>query len=166
MAIVERPGPSEERAIAALVTAAFGQPDEALLVDRLRAAGRLTLELVAREGDALVGHIAFSAVGIGTAQGDGRWWALAPLAVAPHRQRQGIGAALVRTGLTAAWRAGATLVLVLGEPAYYARFGFLPADRLGLRCPYPAPPECFMMLWRGTPPPAGTVTFAPEFPAP
>jgi putative acetyltransferase len=166
MAIVERPGPSEEHAIAALVTAAFGQPDEALLVDRLRAAGHLIVELVARDGDALVGHIAFSVVEIGTAHGDGRWWALAPLSVAPDRQRQGTGTALVRAGLAAAWRAGATLILVLGEPDYYARFGFLPADRLGLRCPYPVPPECFMALRRGTPPPAGTVTYAPEFPAP
>lgn len=56
--------------------------------------------------------------------------------------------------------------MILGEPAYYARFGFLPADSLGLCGPYPVAPECFMALYRGTPPPAGSATSAPEFPAP
>ena len=165
MTMVERPGPGDTPAITAVVTAAFRRTDEAVLVDRLRAAGRLTLELIARESDRLVGHVAFSAVGIGASPGDGRWWALAPLAVVPDRQRRGIGAALVRAGLDAAGRAGVTLVLVLGDPAHYGRFGFAPAARLGLRCPYPAPPDHFMAWHRGAPPPCGTVAYAPEFPA-
>lgn len=166
MAIIDKPAPAEEVAITKLVTAAFGQPDEALLVERLRAAGRLGCELVAREDDILVGHIAFSAVGIGAAEGDGRWLALAPLAVAPPARGRGVGAALVRAGLEAAWRASATLVIVLGEPGYYGRFGFRAAGELDLICPYPAPPECFMAIARGAPPPAGTVRYAPEFGGP
>lgn len=150
--------------IFALVAAAFGQDAEARLVDRLRASDRLSCELVAEEEGAIAGHLAFSPVRIDEHSGDGRWWGLAPLAVAPERQKQGIGAALARAGLEAAGRAGATLVVVLGSPAYYSRFGFLPAGRLGLRCVYEAPSEYFM-AWQPSPAavPSGTVRYDAAF---
>jgi putative acetyltransferase len=139
-----RPTAADAEAIAALVTEAFGRDDEATLVERLRAAGRLCCELVVEADSGIVGHIAFSPVRIDNDGGEGRWWGLAPLAVAPAQQRRGLGGELVRAGLEAARRAGATLVVVLGEPAYYGRFGFAPAGRLGLACVYPAPPDYFM----------------------
>jgi putative acetyltransferase len=142
--MVRHARPADAEAIAAIVTEAFGRDEEARLVERLRATGRLRCELVAVEDGGIVGHVAFSPVRIGDDGGEGRWWGLAPLAVSPARQRSGIGAGLVREGLEAARRAGVTLVVVLGEPAYYGRFGFAPADRLRLACVYPAPPEYFM----------------------
>lgn len=154
---------ADAAAITGLVAEAFGQDAEAKLVERLQAGGRLSCELVAVEGGAVVGHVAFSPVRIGEDGGDGRWWGLAPLAVTPARQRRGIGAALVRQGLAAA-AAGAMLVVVLGSPAYYARFGFRPAERLGLRCVYDVPADHFM-AWQPTPAavPAGTVRYDAAF---
>lgn len=162
--MIRRTAPADAPAIGALVTAAFGQDAEAKLVERLRGAGRLICELAAEEDGAIVGHIAFSPVRIGEDRGDGRWWGLAPLAVVPARQRRGIGAALVRRGLDTASRAGVTLVVVLGEPAYYGRFGFLPAERLGLRCVYDAPAEYFMACQpTAAPLPSGTVHYDAAF---
>ncbi len=150
--------------ILALVTQAFGQDAEANLVDRLRALDRLTCELVAEECGVIVGHIAFSPVRIGDDSGAGLWWGLAPLAVAPASQKRGIGSTLVRTGLDAARSAGASLVVVLGEPDYYGRFGFRPAEQLGLRCIYDVPRKYFMAC-RPMPAtvPSGTVRYDEAF---
>ena len=71
---------------------------------------------------------------------------LAPMAVLPERQRQGIGSALVREGLSAIERMGADAVVVLGHPAYYPRFGFKPAATYGLRSEYDVPDDVFMAL--------------------
>ena len=131
-------------AIDILVAQAFGQDAEARLVERLRASDRMTCELVAEEDGAIVGQITFSPVRIGDDHGEDRWWGLAPLSVAPAWQKRGIGAGLIGAGLDVARLAGVTLVAVLGEPAYYGRFGFLPAERLGLRCVYEVPGEYFM----------------------
>lgn len=136
--------PADVPAIAALVTEAFGKSAEAQLVDRLRASDRLCCELVAEEDGVIVGHVAFSPVRIGEDWGEGRWWGLAPLAVTPALQKTGIGTALTRAGLEAARRAGVTLVVVLGSTRYYHRFGFGPAERLGLRCVYKVSSEHFM----------------------
>lgn len=70
---------------------------------------------------------------------------LAPLAVLPAFQRLGIGSALVSAGLGRV-KTDAAAVLVVGEPQYYARFGFVPASRFGIRCAFPAPNEYFMAL--------------------
>ena len=135
---------ADAAAISPLVAQAFGQKAESRLVDRLRATGRLVCELVAEEEGAVVGHIGFSPVRIGDDHGEDRWWGLAPLSVAPAWQKRGIGAGLVGAGLDAARLAGVTLVVVLGEPAYYGRFGFLPAGQLALRCVYEVLGEYFM----------------------
>jgi putative acetyltransferase len=113
--------------------ASFPTVDEARLVEALRANGRLSVSLVAVEAERIVGHVAFSPV---TLSGGDGGVGLAPLAVWPTFQRRGIGAALVRDGLVSAERAGFRFVVVLGEPAYYRRFGFEPASRWGLRDEY------------------------------
>lgn len=139
-----RPETAADRdAVHALNAAAFGQPDEAELVDRLREQATPYLALVAEEAGEIVGHIAFTPV---TVDGATDVLGLAPMAVRPDRQRDGIGSELVRAGLAACAEAGAAAVVVLGHPAYYPRFGFAPAHTFGLRDSYGAPPEAFMAL--------------------
>lgn len=149
-------------AIRAVIEAAFGQAAEAVLVERLRAAGALAPALVALEGNVPVGHVAFSPVTLDGAAA--RALGLAPLAVRPDRQRAGIGSALVRAGLAACQAHGAAWVCLVGEPTYYARFGFVPAAAHGLRWEHGAA-EAFMLarLDQQGPPPAGIVRYRPEF---
>jgi putative acetyltransferase len=139
---------ADRDAVARLHAAAFGQPAEAQLVDRLRDAGDAVVALVADDADAgVIGHILFSPVRLDPPPpAPPRWLGLAPMAVLPRYQRTGIGSALVRAGLNAARGAGASAVVVLGHAAYYPRFGFAPASRVGLRSIYDAPDEAFMAL--------------------
>jgi len=133
-------------AIHALTEVAFrGHPhsdgSEPLIVQRLRVAGALTLSLVAEIDGALVGHVAVSPVTIG--DGAEGWFGLGPISVTPSRQRQGIGSALMRAALAQLAAQGAAGCVLLGDPAWYGRFGF--AARAGLV--YPGPPaEHFMAL--------------------
>ncbi len=132
-------------AIAAVHMAAFGRPEEARLVGALREAGKNVVSLVAVADGGIVGHVLFSPVaieGIGAAIGAG----LAPLAVLPSHQRRGIGAALVVAGLDALRPAGYGAPVVLGDPAYYRRFGFVSARQFGLSSEYDAPEGSFMAL--------------------
>ncbi len=125
--------------------AAFETPAEAKLVDALRVSVAPFISLVAeRDGDVL-GHILFTPVTVDF--GDTPWSALglAPMAVAPANQRQGIGSALVRSGLAECRRIDQPVVFVLGHPEYYPRFGFVPAPPLGLTCEYPVPDDVFMV---------------------
>jgi putative acetyltransferase len=128
----ERAG--DRAAVREVVTAAFGGPAEADLVDALRpsAAWLPGLSLVAEEEGAVVGHVLFTRASIRTVAGDVGLRALAPLAVAPARQRRGIGDALVRAGLQIARDRGERAVVLIGHPAYYPRFGFEPAAARGL----------------------------------
>ncbi len=115
---------SDGTAIRSVHLAAFPTAAEADLVDRLERDGDAILSLVAQEGGAIVGHVLFSRM---TVVGDGETvhaLGLAPVAVVPDRQNQGIGARLIETGLSAARDEGADLVFLVGEPAYYGRFGF------------------------------------------
>lgn len=152
--------PADEPAIAALHRDAFGGPDEALLVDRLRADGDVVLSRVARVGSAVIGHILFSRMDAPFPA-----LALAPLAVAANHRRQGIAAALIGDGLAAARAGGWTAVFVLGDPAYYRRFGFSHEAAVGFESPYQGP--YFMMRAldpRGLPAGAGgVVRHAPAF---
>lgn len=110
---------------------AFGQPAEADLVEKLRQACADALSLVA-EDDGIVGHILFTPV---SAESGGRrvlGMGLAPMAVLPDRQRQGIGSRLVGRGLDILRERGCPFVVVVGHPEYYPRFGFQPASRHGL----------------------------------
>ena len=154
--------PADAPAIAALTTAAFAAAPhasgrEAAIVDALRAAGALALSLVADDGG-VVGHVAFSPVTI-----DGReagWFGLGPVAVAPDRQGQGIGSALIREGLARLAAMGARGCVLLGDPGYYRRFGFEVDPALVLP---DVPPEYFMRLMLAGTPPKGTVAFHPGF---
>ncbi len=103
---------------------AFGREDEAQLVDALRSAGYARLALVAESGGLLVGHVLFSDLPIVTQAGTVGALALAPLAVLPSAQNRGIGTRLVREGLRACAVAGHRIIVVLGHPDYYPRFGF------------------------------------------
>ena len=127
-------------AIASVVEAAFGSPDEARLVKALRAsAGYLPeLALVATDDDDVVGHVMFTLTELvdGTSI-----LMLSPLAVRPDRQRRGIGSALVRKGLRGSAEHTEPLVIVEGDPRYYSRFGFVAASELGLERPYETIPE-------------------------
>lgn len=136
-------------AISRLVTEAFrdaphSDGTEAAIVERLRSAAALTLSLVAVEGGAILGHVAFSPV---TVAGEDRdWFGLGPLAVRASDRRRGVGAALVRAGLERLTRDGAAGCVVLGDPAYYARFGFRADPALTLDG---VPPEYFQALRLG-----------------
>jgi putative acetyltransferase len=145
---------------------AFGGDTEANLVDRLRATGSLILALVAIEGQEVVGHIAFSPVRIDSTSGTKAAVGLGPLGVRPAYQRRGIGSELVRAGLADLRKAGHGLVVVLGHPDFYPRFGFVPAENHGLRWEHDAPSEAFMvkaLITGALQDVRGIAKFRPEF---
>ncbi|WP_327257755.1 bifunctional class I SAM-dependent methyltransferase/N-acetyltransferase [Streptomyces sp. NBC_01244] len=151
-------------AVHALNSAAFGTPAEADLVDALRADGSWLpgLSYVAEGPD---GSIAAHAL-LTRCEVDGAAaLALAPVAAAPALQRSGAGSAVVRALLAAAAERGESLVLVLGHPDYYARFGFVPASRFGIRAPFEVPDEAMMalVLDDSVPVPAGTIKYPSPF---
>jgi putative acetyltransferase len=159
--------PTDAVAIRRVLEAAFPTPAEAHLVGLLRDGGHLGVSLVAERDGEIVGHIAFSPVDVEGAAGEGGGSGLAPLAVLPAYQRQGIGGRLVREGLAACERMGSGFVVVLGEPEYYQRFGFTRADRRGLGNEYGAD-EAFMVLELrsgGIPADGGLIRYGPEFAA-
>jgi putative acetyltransferase len=123
---------------------AFGREVEARLVDDLRDGGYARLSLVAEEEGRLVGHVVFSEAVIRTDGGDVKALALGPVGVIPDRQGRGVGSALIREGLDRCAQAGHRIVVLLGHPDYYPRFGFS-AERAGnLSSPYSG--EAFMAL--------------------
>jgi putative acetyltransferase len=124
---------------------AFEQPNEADLVDALRANARPFISLVAVVDEQVVGHIFFSPVSIESENGVFTAMGLAPMAVLPEYQNQGIGSQLVREGLKECHRLGHDIVVVLGHANYYPRFGFTPASLKGLRSEYDVPDEVFMV---------------------
>jgi putative acetyltransferase len=115
---------------------AFGQDAEARLVDVLRDGGYLRVSLVAEQGGKIVGHVLFSDLPILTDAGTVPALALAPLAVLPEFQKQGAGSALMRHGLEACKEQGHRIVVVLGHPLFYQRFGFSPKLAAPLESPY------------------------------
>jgi putative acetyltransferase len=137
---------------------------EAKLVEELRAAGDLvaSLCLVAEEDGDVVGHIAYSRARLDSGH---EALALAPMAVLPERQRHGIGSALVRESLDRAAGTGFPLVVVLGHPEYYPRFGFEHGAPHGVLDPYGVPPEAWMvrLLPAYTPDARGLVNYAEAF---
>jgi putative acetyltransferase len=145
MTVIRLERPEDAGAVRLVNELAFGQQLEADLVDRLRRACPESLSLAA-EDDVVAGHILFTPVVI---QSGGRrvtGMGLAPMAVLPDRQRQGIGSALVRRGLEILRARGCPFVVVLGHPEYYPRFGFERASRHGLASQFEAPDAAFMVL--------------------
>jgi putative acetyltransferase len=124
---------------------AFGRPGEAALVEALRLAVRPYISLVALHDWRIVGHIFFSPVSVESEHASFTAIGLAPVAVLPEFQRQGIGSALVRAGLAECKRMRHDIVVVLGHSEYYPRFGFCTAKTKGLRCEYDVPEEVFMV---------------------
>ena len=116
--------PADLDAIREINRLAFGQDAEANLVDGLRAGGFVRVSLVAAVEGQIVGHILFSTVTIHTQTGVVEALALAPMAVLPTHQRRGIGTKLVEEGLRLCRETGHKIVVVLGHPAFYPRFGF------------------------------------------
>lgn len=125
---------------------AFGRRAEAELVDALRARAVPQISLVADEAGLAIGHVFLSPVTIGDAAELPAPMALGPLAVHPNHQRRGAGSRLVVEALERARRAGHPLVVVLGNPAYYRRFGFVRAALHDLRYERPAPEPAFQVV--------------------
>jgi putative acetyltransferase len=144
--IIVRPELAGDRdAIRRVNELAFEGPTEAEIVDALRDSDAWlpSLSLVAEDGTGIVGHALFSLVRLDSGP---ELLSLGPMAVLPERQRGGVGTALVRRGVQRARGTEYPLVVVLGHPDYYPRFGFRPARRYGIETPYDAPDEAWMAL--------------------
>jgi putative acetyltransferase len=142
----------------AFKTAPHTDGTEHLIIDRLRAAGVLTLSLVADADGVIVGHVAFSPVAV--SDGSEGWYGLGPISVDPARQGEGIGGKLIRDGLERLKALGATGCVLLGDPAYYSRFGFAPDAKLTLDG---VPPEYFMRVAFSPVYGEGSVSYHPGF---
>ena len=128
---------------------AFGQDAEGKLVDELREGGYTRLSLVAEANALIVGHVLFSDLPISTSEGLVSALSLAPMAVAPDHQRQGIGTALIEVGLRHCRELGHRIVVVLGHVDYYPRFGFSAKLAEPLKCAYSGPALMAMELVSG-----------------
>lgn len=164
--IIRPETPLDYQAIAQINILAFGRDNEALLVEKIRASDRYVpqLSLVAETNEMAVGHILFSYVDL---LGEEKLsvLALAPMAVRSGFQKQGIGSKLLRTGLDIAEAIKAPLVVVLGHPWFYPRFGFEKAKRHHIESPFPVPEEVFMvkLLKNYQPHYKGKVVYPPAF---
>ncbi|UNU26956.1 GNAT family N-acetyltransferase [Microcoleus vaginatus] len=138
--------PEDVEAVRNINILAFGRENEAKLVDRLRGIAS-TFSFLAVQADRIVGHIFFSLVAVeGKCSSNLSILGLAPVAVLPNYQRQGIGTLLIQHGLKECGRSGVQAVVVLGHPDFYSRFGFIPASRKSLKCEYDVSDEAFMVL--------------------
>jgi putative acetyltransferase len=137
MPLIEREQPPHHALVRDVHLAAFPTAVEADLVDLLRANDHTAISLIARESDAVVGHVLFSPVAIYTTAEDREiaiadGLGLAPVAVLPEFQRRGVGKALIEAGLAQCRETRVAFVVVVGDPSYYSRFGFEPASRYRL----------------------------------
>ncbi len=138
--------PEDVNAIHQVNREAFRRENEAILVDQLRGIAS-TISFVAAQSEQIVGHLFFSPVTInGQCSSQLLILGLAPVAVLPNYQRQGIGSLLIQQGLEACRQSNCDAVVVLGDRQYYSRFGFMAASTQGLRCEYDVPDEAFMVL--------------------
>jgi putative acetyltransferase len=148
--------PQDEAEISRIHEEAFGQEAEGELVGKLRNRGMLTISLVALYDGRVVGHIAFRFQAI----------AMGPMAVVPACQRKGIGSQLVRAGLKECRHLGYDIVVLVGHPDYYPRFGFVLAGPKGIECEFEVPDEAWMLLElreNALAGKRGTVSFQAEF---
>ena len=149
---------SDRGAIRTLHICCFPTADEADLVERLREEGDVVFSLVSEVGDCLTGHVLFSRMTAPL-----RALGLAPVAVFPEWRGLGMAAGLIEAGLAAAADAGWEAVFVLGEPAYYGRFGFDAAAAQGFQSPYAGPYFMVHPLGRNLPVASGRVDYAKAF---
>ncbi|MEI4481959.1 MULTISPECIES: GNAT family N-acetyltransferase [unclassified Phyllobacterium] len=156
---VQTTSPDDYPEVANLVERAFGGTGEVKLISRLRENNDVLLELVARKNGILTGHILFSRVKITGKNHDAV--ALAPLAVLPEFQKQGVGSLLIQTAHTKLVAAGETLSLVLGDPAYYGRFGYEHLRAAGFESAYQG--KYLQALAFADAPSTGVLQYAPAF---
>jgi putative acetyltransferase len=147
-----------EVTVAAFKTLEISHHTEQFIVAALRAAGALAVSLVAELDGRVVGHIAFSPVTLSDGTRD--WYGLGPVSVLPEFQRQGIGQALVKEGLSRLKTMQARGCCLVGHPEYYRQFGFRNVPELVLEG---VPPEFFFALPFDEPMPQGAVTFHEAF---
>lgn len=144
MITIRQENSQDVEAIYNLNVLAFGQKEEAEIVDFLRSNKLLILSLVAVENNKVVGHVAFSSViveSVSIIKAIG----LAPIAVLPDYQKQGIGKQLIQTGLQLIKEKNHDVVFVLGDSHYYSRFGFVAANKFGIKWEIDVLPEIFMV---------------------
>ena len=162
---ISKERPQDIEAISRLTEAAFRNEEysshtEHFIVNALRRTGQLSISLVAAEHDEILGHVAISPVNISS--GVTGWYGLGPISVRPDRQGKGIGSALMKAALQQLRQQGAAGCVVLGDPAYYGRFGF--KAHPGLELP-DVPPEYFQALSFTGELPVGVVKYAAAFDA-
>lgn len=162
---ISKERPQDIEAISRLTEAAFRNEEysshtEHFIVNALRRTGQLSISLVAAEHDEILGHVAISPVSISS--GVTGWYGLGPISVRPDRQGKGIGSALMWAALQQLRQQGAAGCVVLGDPAYYGRFGF--KAHPGLELPH-VPPEYFQALSFTGELPVGVVKYAAAFDA-
>lgn len=160
--IIRSEEPDDLAAIAETIRDAFLRPShssgtEAEIVDALRTDGALTVSLVAMEDDAVVGHVAISPVSV---TGEAGWYGLGPVSVCPDGQNNGIGSLLIKEALRRIKEHGAAGCVVLGDPEFYKRFGFVHDPNVTYA---DVPPPYFQVLSFGPPSPQGTVHYHQAF---
>ncbi len=144
-----------------LIEASFPGTGEALLVDRLRSDGDIVLSLVAEDSGVVVGYVSFSRLTVVDGAAPFRAVALAPLAVYPEYQQQGIATRLIREAHACLAALGETLSVVLGEPGYYGRFGYHHRRAAGFESDYQSP--YLMALSFGSAPSGGRLVYPAAF---
>lgn len=149
-----------EVTVAAFETLEISNHTEQFVIEALRAAGALTLSLVAELDGRVIGHIAFSPVVMSDGTPD--WYGLGPVSVLPEYQRQGIGAALIREGLARLEKIDARGCCLVGHPGYYVRFGF---ENVPVLVVDGVPPAVFFALSLDGRHPQGSVAFHAGFKA-
>lgn len=170
--------PGDDAGIRAVHRSAFPGDDEAELVDNLResAAFDPSLSLVARDGGSVIGHALLTPVEVDSVERSGvdnrtesvddEWEALvlAPVAVAPPCQDEGVGSELISASLNRARRDDRDAVFLHGSPAFYPRFGFRPAGELGFENPFDTPaPEFMVAVLTDAEPPGGRLCYPAAF---
>ena len=146
---------------------AFGQENESKLIEKIRRGSCFVseLSLVAEKDNEIVGHILFSKIKI-VADSEFESLALAPMAVIPELQKQGIGGKLIKKGIEKAIELGFDSIIVLGHKDYYPKFGFQKASKWGIQSPFEVPDEAFMaieLIEKALENKAGVVRYPQEF---
>ena len=161
--LIRPEAPADHAAIRAITRRAFASMpfaggDEQDLIDRFRDAGALALSLVAERDGAVVGQVTFTKAF--AADGSPSWYALGPVAVEPALQRQHLGSRLIGAGLARLRERNAAGCVLVGDPAYYSRFGFRLCPDL---CPEGEPAEYYQIMAFGDRPPNAVIGFHPLF---
>lgn len=166
MIIVRQEKKEDIEAVRQINLKAFALPQEADIVDKLRDNCQDCLSLVAEVDGNIAGHILFSPAIIEADSGVIKGMGLAPMAVLPAYQKQGIGSALVQDGLEKLKQVNCSFVIVLGHSEYYPKFGFKAASSYGIKCEWEVPDEAFMAIvldelkMQGV---SGVAKYRPEF---